>query len=67
MPLCITGLTLLTVCKKIWKDAAKALTLEAAEKAGLGTTDTIQLMSEPDAAAAWTLLRDISPNNLKVR
>ncbi|KAL0639028.1 hypothetical protein Q9L58_001910 [Maublancomyces gigas] len=51
----------------IWKDPAKALTLEAAEKAGLGTKDTIRLMSEPDAAAAWTLLRDINPNNLKVR
>lgn len=35
--------------------------------AGLGNVDTIQLMSEPDAAAAWTLLRDINPNNLKVR
>lgn len=52
---------------KIWSDVAKALTLRAAESAGFGSEENpVQLMSEPDAAAAWTLLRDVKPNNLKV-
>lgn len=52
---------------KIWNDAAKALTLQAAESAGFGTKDAIRLVSEPEAAAAWSLMKDIQPNNLKVR
>lgn len=46
---------------------AKALTLEAAEFAGFGSRYTIRLISEPEAAAAWSLMKDIQPNNLKVR
>lgn len=52
---------------KIWNDAAKALTLQAAESAGFGMRHTIRLISEPEAAAAWSLMKDIQPNNLKVR
>ncbi|KAL0631947.1 hypothetical protein Q9L58_009174 [Maublancomyces gigas] len=50
----------------IWNDAAKALTLQAAESAGFGMRHTIRLISEPEAAAAWSLMKDIQPNNLKV-
>lgn len=52
---------------KMWSDVAKSLTLQAAESAGFGRGDAIRLVSEPDAAAAWTLLRNIQPHNLKVR
>lgn len=49
----------------VWSDAAKASTMQAAIAAGLGHKHTIQLISEPDAAAVCTL-KDIQPNNLKV-
>lgn len=51
----------------MWTDTAKALTLDAAVGAGLGSRDEIELMSEPDAAAAWTLLKDLQSTHLKVR
>lgn len=50
---------------KMWSDIAKSLTLQAAESAGFGSS--IQLVSEPDAAAAWTLLKSVQPHRLKVR
>lgn len=37
----------------IWSDAAKDLTLEAAEHAGLGSKASIQVISEPEAAAVY--------------
>ncbi|KAH0612446.1 uncharacterized protein H6S33_010498 [Morchella sextelata] len=49
----------------MWSDTAKALTLDAAVAAGLGSRDEIELMSEPDAAAAWTILKDIQSTHLK--
>ncbi|RPB17468.1 actin-like ATPase domain-containing protein [Morchella conica CCBAS932] len=49
----------------MWTDTAKALTLDAAVGAGLGSRDEIELMSEPDAAAAWTLLKDLQSTHLK--
>lgn len=51
----------------MWSDVAKSLTLQAAESAGFGNRSEIQLVSEPDAAAAWTLLREVQPQGLKVR
>ncbi|RPB14079.1 actin-like ATPase domain-containing protein [Morchella conica CCBAS932] len=50
----------------IWSDNAKELTLQAAETAGFGDRTTLQLVSEPDAAAAWTLLRDLKSNFLQI-
>ncbi|KAI5843800.1 hypothetical protein DFP73DRAFT_550321 [Morchella snyderi] len=50
----------------IWSDNAKGLTLQAAETAGFGERTTLQLVSEPDAAAAWTLLRDLKCNSLQI-
>jgi len=39
----------------IWSDAAKHATLLAASRAGMGPTNTIKLISEPEAAALYTL------------
>lgn len=48
----------------VWSDAAKAQMMKAAV-GGLGEKASIQLISEPDAAAVCTL-RDLQPNHLKV-
>lgn len=49
----------------VWSDAAKNATLLAAEKAGMGNREGIMLISEPEAAAVYTL-KAIQPNHLKV-
>lgn len=49
----------------VWSDAAKAATLKAAEKAGMGKQHELQLISEPEAAAVYTL-KAIQPNHLQV-
>lgn len=40
---------------QIWSDAAKALTLQAAVSVGLGAKGTLPLITEPEAAAVYTL------------
>ncbi|KAL1606690.1 hypothetical protein SLS60_004097 [Paraconiothyrium brasiliense] len=49
----------------VWSDSAKDATLRAAEKAGLGSGKDLKLISEPEAAAVYTL-KAIQPNNLKI-
>ncbi|KAK4981697.1 hypothetical protein LTR28_002991, partial [Elasticomyces elasticus] len=49
----------------VWSDAAKNATLQAAERAGMGRRNELRLISEPEAAAVYTL-KAIQPNNLKV-
>lgn len=49
----------------VWSDGAKDATLKAAEKAGMGSGKDLRLISEPEAAAVYTL-KAIQPNNLKV-
>lgn len=49
----------------VWSDAAKNATLQAAERAGMGNKDTIQMISEPEAAALYTL-KTVQPNNVNV-
>ncbi|KAI9869355.1 MAG: hypothetical protein M1813_000144 [Trichoglossum hirsutum] len=49
----------------VWSDAAKNATLVAAERAGLGNRHSLRLISEPEAAAVYTL-KAIQPNHLKV-
>jgi molecular chaperone DnaK (HSP70) len=49
----------------VWSDSAKDATLKAAEKAGMGKRHELQLISEPEAAAVYTL-KAIQPNHLKV-
>ena len=49
----------------VWSDAAKDSTLKAAEKAGMGNKGELKLISEPEAAAVYTL-KAIQPNHLKI-
>jgi hypothetical protein len=49
----------------VWSDSAKDATLKAAEKAGMGKRHELQLISEPEAAAVYTL-KTIQPNHLKI-
>jgi molecular chaperone DnaK (HSP70) len=49
----------------VWSDAAKDATLKAAEKAGMGNKGDLRLISEPEAAAVYTL-KAIQPNHLKI-
>ncbi|KAF2639252.1 actin-like ATPase domain-containing protein [Massarina eburnea CBS 473.64] len=49
----------------VWSDGAKDATLKAAEKAGMGSKGEVRLISEPEAAAVYTL-KAIQPNNLHV-
>lgn len=49
----------------VWSDAAKDATLKAAEKAGMGARGELKLISEPEAAAVYTL-KAIQPNHLKI-
>ena len=49
----------------VWSDAAKNATLQAAERAGMGNRHELQLISEPEAAAVYTL-KTIPPSGMKV-
>lgn len=49
----------------VWSDAAKNATLQAAERAGMGKRHELKLISEPEAAAVYTL-KTIQPNGLKI-
>ncbi|KAK3713701.1 hypothetical protein LTR37_008395 [Vermiconidia calcicola] len=48
----------------VWSDAAKNATLQAAERAGMGNRHELRLISEPEAAAVYTL-KTIQPSRLK--
>ncbi|KAH7367193.1 hypothetical protein B0T11DRAFT_51080 [Plectosphaerella cucumerina] len=52
-------------CPAVWSDTAKNTTLQAAERAGMGTQSEIQMISEPEAAAVYTL-KAIQPNHLNI-
>ena len=60
-----TPVEFVLTCPAVWSDAAKNTTLLAAEKAGMGTKDSIQMISEPEAAAVYAL-KTIQPNHLAV-
>lgn len=49
----------------VWSDAAKNATLQAAERAGMGSRHELKLISEPEAAAVYTL-KTIQPSGLKL-
>jgi hypothetical protein len=49
----------------VWSDSAKNATLQAAERAGMGNRHNLKLISEPEAAAVYTL-KAIQPNHLKI-
>ncbi|RQM05310.1 hypothetical protein DH86_00001849 [Scytalidium sp. 3C] len=58
-----TKVQFVLTCPAVWSDAAKNTTLQAAERAGMGTRSEIQMISEPEAAAVYTL-KAIQPNHL---
>ena len=60
-----TPVEFVLTCPAVWSDAAKNTTLLAAEKAGMGTKESIQMISEPEAAAVYAL-KTIQPNHLAV-
>jgi len=60
-----TKVEFVLTCPAVWSDAAKNTTLLAAEKAGMGARDDIQMISEPEAAAVYAL-KTIQPNHLSV-
>ncbi|KAI5369872.1 putative Heat shock protein 70 family [Septoria linicola] len=49
----------------VWSHAAQTATLQAAEKAGMGERHNLRLISEPEAAAVYTL-KSMQPSSLKV-
>ncbi|KAI1373755.1 actin-like ATPase domain-containing protein [Hypoxylon crocopeplum] len=60
-----TNVDFVLTCPAVWSDAAKNTTLQAAERAGMGLKSEIQMVSEPEAAAVYTL-KAIQPNHLSV-
>ncbi|KOS19357.1 Heat shock 70 kDa protein 12A [Escovopsis weberi] len=60
-----TKVDFVLTCPAVWSDAAKNTTLHAAERAGMGNRSEIQMISEPEAAAVYTL-KAIQPNHLSV-
>lgn len=63
--LAITKIDFVLTVPAVWSDAAKNATLQAAERAGMGNQHEVRLISEPEAAAVYTL-KAIQPNHLKV-
>jgi molecular chaperone DnaK (HSP70) len=49
----------------VWSDSAKNATLIAAERAGMGKVGSLKIISEPEAAAVYTL-KAIQPNHLQI-
>ena len=60
-----TKVDFVLTCPAVWSDAAKSATLVAAEKAGMGARDEILMISEPEAAAVYTL-KAMQPNHFHV-
>ncbi|RYO86554.1 hypothetical protein DL763_006643 [Monosporascus cannonballus] len=60
-----TKVEFVLTCPAVWSDTAKNTTLQAAERAGMGSMSDIQMISEPEAAAVYTL-KAIQPNNLSI-
>ncbi|KAG6060631.1 hypothetical protein E4U17_003803 [Claviceps sp. LM77 group G4] len=50
-----TRVEFVLTCPAVWSDAAKHRTLLAAERAGMGQRGEIRMVSEPEAAAVYTL------------
>ncbi|KAI9795467.1 MAG: hypothetical protein M1835_005699 [Candelina submexicana] len=61
----ITKVEFVLTVPAVWSDAAKNATLQAAERAGMGSRHDLRLISEPEAAAVYTL-KAIQPNHLKI-
>ncbi|PWW76349.1 actin-like ATPase domain-containing protein [Tuber magnatum] len=61
----VSPLDFILTVPAVWSDAAKDLTLQAAESAGFGRKKSFRLISEPEAAAVCCL-KEIEPNHLNV-
>ena len=61
----ITKIEFVMTVPAVWSDAAKNATLQAAERAGMGDRHELRLITEPEAAAVYTL-KAIQPNYLKI-
>lgn len=61
----ITKVEFVLTVPAVWSDAAKNATLQAAERAKMGDRHELRLISEPEAAAVYTL-KAIQPNHLKI-
>ena len=61
----VTRVEFVLTVPAVWSDSAKDATLKAAEQAGLGNRHELKLISEPEAAAVYTL-KAIQPNHLKI-
>ncbi|KAI9836017.1 MAG: hypothetical protein M1837_003535 [Sclerophora amabilis] len=61
----ITKVEFVMTVPAVWSDAAKNATLQAADRAGMGDRHNLRLISEPEAAAVYTL-KAIQPNHLKI-
>ena len=51
----------------IWSDAAKKVTEDAATRAGMGHQHSLQLLSEPESAAIYTLKTLDDINSIRIR
>ncbi|KZF20017.1 actin-like ATPase domain-containing protein [Xylona heveae TC161] len=51
----MTNVEFVLTVPAVWSDAAKDATLKAAERAGMGDSHNLKLISEPEAAAVYTL------------
>ncbi|KAI9832344.1 MAG: hypothetical protein M1826_002030 [Phylliscum demangeonii] len=60
----ITKVEFVLTVPAVWSDAAKHATLVAAERAGLGQRHELRLISEPEAAAVYTL-KAIQPTHVQ--
>lgn len=60
-----TKLEFILTCPAVWSDKSKAATLQAAERTGMAKNYRIRLISEPEAAATYTLTT-MQPGQLKV-
>jgi actin-like ATPase involved in cell morphogenesis len=61
----ITKVQFVLTVPATWSDYGKDATLKAAEKAGMGNRHELKIISEPEAAAVYTL-KAIQPNHLKI-
>lgn len=59
-----TAIEWVLTCPAVWSDKSKAATLAAAERTGMGKWKGIRLISEPEAAALYTL-KSLQVSNLE--
>lgn len=61
----ITKVQFVLTVPAVWSDSAKHATLQAAERAGMGEMAELMIISEPEAAALYTL-KTVQSSNVRV-